>query len=128
MLKHKTSQSQSTEEDKFKLKHQSLLQDFLEFQKEFVSKKKKLQMTKQKRDILSTEIRFLRQRYRYLMAMKSHNLQLQQDPAPPENSSMQSEDIRKLLSTKKKPKHGIINGKSVEKKISWQDQTTVMNV
>ncbi|XP_043810542.1 uncharacterized protein LOC110612406 isoform X2 [Manihot esculenta] len=57
MLKHKTSQSQSTEEDKFKLKHQSLLQDFLEFQKEFVSKKKKLQMTKQKRDILSTEIR-----------------------------------------------------------------------
>lgn len=62
------------------------------------------------------------------MAMKSHNLQLQQDPAPPENSSMQSEDIRKLLSTKKKPKHGIINGKSVEKKISWQDQTTVMNV
>ncbi|XP_021670248.2 uncharacterized protein LOC110657381 isoform X1 [Hevea brasiliensis] len=95
---------------------------------EFVSKKKKLQMTKQKRDILSTEIRFLRQRHRYLMAMWSHNHQLQQDQAPPQNSSMQSEDVGKLLRAEKKLKDGIINGKRVQKKIPWQDQSTVMKI
>ncbi|KAJ9184104.1 hypothetical protein P3X46_007878 [Hevea brasiliensis] len=122
------SPSQSIEEARFKSKHQSLLEDFLELQKEFVSKKKKLQMTKQKRDILSTEIRFLRQRHRYLMAMWSHNHQLQQDQAPPQNSSMQSEDVGKLLRAEKKLKDGIINGKRVQKKIPWQDQSTVMKI
>ncbi|KAJ9167647.1 hypothetical protein P3X46_019262 [Hevea brasiliensis] len=121
-------QSQFVEEASFKLKHQSLLQDFLELQKEFVSKKKKLQMTKLKRDVLSAEVRFLRQRHRHLMAIKSLNLQPEQDPIPPQKSSMQNEGVGKLLRAEKKLKNGIITEKRVKKKISWQDHSTVMKV
>lgn len=59
------------EEARARLKHQNLLQEFLELQKEFVSKKKKLQTVDQKRDTLLAEVRFLRQRYNYLSMTKS---------------------------------------------------------
>ncbi|XVF48262.1 hypothetical protein PTKIN_Ptkin03bG0175800 [Pterospermum kingtungense] len=54
-----------------RLKHQNLLQEYLELQKEFVSKKKKLQTVNQKRETLLAEVRFLRQRYNYLSTIKS---------------------------------------------------------
>ncbi|OAY27497.1 hypothetical protein MANES_16G130300v8 [Manihot esculenta] len=128
MLKNNMGQSQFIKEASFKLKQQNLLQDFLGLQKDFVSKKRKLQMTKQKRDILLAEVRFLRQRHKYLMAMQWHNLQQAQEPIPPQNSSMQTEDVGKLWRTETKLKNGIINGKRVKKKISWKDQSTVMKV
>ncbi|XP_021820940.1 uncharacterized protein LOC110762602 [Prunus avium] len=58
------------EEARLNFRHESLLQDYLERQKEFVSKKKKLQAAKQKRDILVAEIRFLRRRHRHLLKIK----------------------------------------------------------
>ncbi|CAK9149530.1 unnamed protein product [Ilex paraguariensis] len=59
------------EEATSRLKHQALLQELLKLQKEFVSKKRKLQTAKQKRDTLLTEVRFLRRRQRYLVKYQS---------------------------------------------------------
>ncbi|KAF4373179.1 hypothetical protein CsatB_008535 [Cannabis sativa] len=53
------------------LRHQCLLQDYLELQKEFVSKKKKLKVVTETRDTLLAEVRFLRQRLTYLQNVQS---------------------------------------------------------
>ncbi|KAK0571347.1 hypothetical protein LWI29_014557 [Acer saccharum] len=45
-------------------KKQRLLEDYLELQKDFVSKKKKLQIAKQKKEILLAEVRFLRRKHK----------------------------------------------------------------
>ncbi|XP_004291967.1 PREDICTED: uncharacterized protein LOC101300978 [Fragaria vesca subsp. vesca] len=68
-----TSQAHPAVDDqaKLQLRHQTLLQDHLHLQKEVVTKKKKLQAAKQKRDILLAEIRFLRRRQRHLLKLKS---------------------------------------------------------
>ncbi|KAG4144815.1 hypothetical protein ERO13_D05G062401v2 [Gossypium hirsutum] len=65
------------EEARARLKHQSLLQEFLELQKEFVSKKNKLETVNQMRGSLLNEVRFLRQRYSYLSMVKSREYGLQ---------------------------------------------------
>lgn len=59
------------EEAKAKLKYQNLLQDYLELQKEFVSKKRKLQTAELNRENLLSEVRFLRQRRKYLLKLQS---------------------------------------------------------
>lgn len=61
----------SPEEARIRQRHQCLLQDYLELQKEFVSKKKKLQTAKRKRETLFTEVRFLRRRQEYLVKLQS---------------------------------------------------------
>ncbi|XP_059460947.1 uncharacterized protein LOC132190083 [Corylus avellana] len=58
-------------EAKAKLKYQNLLQDYLELQKEFVSKKRKLQTAKLNRENLLSEVRFLRRRRKYLLKSQS---------------------------------------------------------
>ncbi|KAI9192268.1 hypothetical protein LWI28_020267 [Acer negundo] len=45
-------------------KKQRLLEDYLELQKDFVSKKKKLQIAKQKKEILLAEVWFLRRKHK----------------------------------------------------------------
>ncbi|XP_058067689.1 uncharacterized protein LOC131217025 [Magnolia sinica] len=55
------------EEAKARRKHQILMQDFDELEKETESTKKRLLVAKQKKLILSAEVRFLRRRYKYLM-------------------------------------------------------------
>ncbi|XVE71272.1 hypothetical protein DITRI_Ditri10aG0137700 [Diplodiscus trichospermus] len=65
------------EEARARLKHQNLLEEYLELQKEFVSMKKKLQTVNQKRETLLAEVRFLRQRYSYLSMTKQECEQLQ---------------------------------------------------
>ncbi|GMN35248.1 hypothetical protein TIFTF001_005180 [Ficus carica] len=65
------SPQSSPEDARIRQRHQCLLQDYLELQKEFVSKKKKLQTAKQKRETLFTEVRFLRRRQAYLLKMQS---------------------------------------------------------
>ncbi|XP_057988046.1 uncharacterized protein LOC131171888 [Hevea brasiliensis] len=59
-----------------RLKHQSLMQDYEELYRETESQKRKLEMMKQKRLTLLSEVRFLRQRYKFLMQNQSQN------PAP----------------------------------------------
>ncbi|KAK7260958.1 hypothetical protein RIF29_27261 [Crotalaria pallida] len=57
----------SLQNSKIALRYNALLEDYLDLQKEFVSKKKKLQMEQQKREMLLHEVRFLRQRHSDLM-------------------------------------------------------------
>ncbi|GFZ08284.1 hypothetical protein Acr_20g0000920 [Actinidia rufa] len=72
-------QSRATDEEiRAKLKHQTLLQEYLQLQKEFVSKKRKLQTTNQKRENLFAEIRFLRRRRSYLMEIPSLKHELEE--------------------------------------------------
>ncbi|KAJ7966279.1 Ribosomal RNA small subunit methyltransferase G [Quillaja saponaria] len=133
-------QSSPAEETKYNQRFQSLVQDFLELQKEYVSMKKKLQIAQQQRNTLADEVSFLRQRHKYL-------LKLQSPEAEPElgafqNADIDPEPIRKekdcptsVLKTKhglgdieqegriKKLKMSLVNDKQVgKKKISWQDQ------
>ncbi|GMJ15830.1 INO80-BINDING PROTEIN 2B [Hibiscus trionum] len=90
------------QETRARLKHQTLLQEFLDLQKEFVSRKKKLQAMNQKRDALLAEVRFLRQRYSYLSMIKSQEYEQQQQ------DSVQSQNPH-LRSKMAKPKSLVIN-------------------
>ncbi|KAK8976274.1 hypothetical protein V6N11_007762 [Hibiscus sabdariffa] len=89
------------QETRARLKHQTLLQEFLDLQKEFVSKKKKLQAKNQRRDTLLAEVRFLRQRYSYLSMIKSQEYERQQHSVQSQNPHLQSIMV--------KPKSLIIN-------------------
>ncbi|KHG12704.1 Autophagy-related 18 [Gossypium arboreum] len=77
-----------------RLKHQTLLQEFLQLQKEFVSKKKKLQTVNQRRETLLAEVRFLRQRYSYLSTIKSRQPELEQDSVQSQNPYLQSKTVK----------------------------------
>ncbi|KAM7459582.1 hypothetical protein LguiA_036576 [Lonicera macranthoides] len=70
-------------------KHQTLLQEYLELQKEFVSKKRKLQTAKQNRDNLMAEIRFLRGRRKYLLKIQSPELEPVKNVVHQQNSDIQ---------------------------------------
>ncbi|KAJ9141180.1 hypothetical protein P3X46_031749 [Hevea brasiliensis] len=61
------------EDRRTRLKHQSLMQDYEELCKETEAQKKKLETMKQKKLTLLSEIRFLRQRYKFLMQNQSQN-------------------------------------------------------
>ncbi|KAL4285516.1 hypothetical protein GQ457_16G000410 [Hibiscus cannabinus] len=89
------------QETRARLKHQTLLQEFLDLQKEFVSKKKKLQAKNQRRDVLLAEVRFLRQRYNYLSVIKSQEYGRQQHSVQSQNPHLQSKMV--------KPKSLVIN-------------------
>ncbi|PON74539.1 ribosomal RNA small subunit methyltransferase G [Parasponia andersonii] len=65
------------EEARIKYSHETLLQEYLDVQKEFVSKKKKLQAVWQKRETLLAEVRFLRRRHNYLLKKQSTNAETQ---------------------------------------------------
>ncbi|KAK9280177.1 hypothetical protein L1049_013864 [Liquidambar formosana] len=77
------------EEARVRMKHQSLLQDYLELQKDFVSKKRKLQIAKQKRETILAEVRFLRRRQTYLLKIKSAKLEPEQDILQQKKSDIQ---------------------------------------
>ncbi|CAK9329745.1 unnamed protein product [Citrullus colocynthis] len=59
------------DDSKARFKHQSLLQDYQDLEKETGTVKRKLQMMKQKKMTLIAEVRFLRKRYEYLMKNQS---------------------------------------------------------
>ncbi|GMY35607.1 ribosomal RNA small subunit methyltransferase G [Fagus crenata] len=73
-----------SEDPRTRFRHQSLLQDFEELQKESEVMKKKLQMMKQKKLTLSAEVRFLRKRYKYLITNQSPKPQPKQDFVQPQ--------------------------------------------
>lgn len=129
-----------------KLKYQSLLMDYLDLQKEFVSRKRKLQAAKVNRENLLSEVRFLRKRCKCLLKLKSAKdevefIQLNSDisgqlPAKEENYNVNegapkqqspvvnAEDIVcEPPRVEKKPKNCLINDTIVEQnKISLQDR------
>ncbi|KAK7304150.1 hypothetical protein RJT34_15229 [Clitoria ternatea] len=67
------------EDQKIRLRRQGLLLDYEDLQEETNAMRMKLQAAKKKRLMLSAEIRFLRQRYRYLMQNPSPKPQPKQD-------------------------------------------------
>ncbi|XP_062159594.1 uncharacterized protein LOC133866945 [Alnus glutinosa] len=83
-------------------KHQSLLQDFEELQKETEAMKKKLQMMKHKKITLSGEVSFLKKRYKYLMANRSSNPQPKQDFVHPKKFDIRNTSAAKGKSYSKK--------------------------
>ncbi|KAK3211085.1 hypothetical protein Dsin_015791 [Dipteronia sinensis] len=75
-------------------KKQRLLEDYLELQKDFVSKKKKLQITKQKKEILLAEVRFLRRKHKSFR-MQSEVHEHEQDLVGPQKSYARSKLLPK---------------------------------
>ncbi|KAF5456828.1 hypothetical protein F2P56_026264 [Juglans regia] len=59
------------EEARVNLKYQILLQEYLELQKEFISKKRRLQNATVNRETLLAEVRFLRKKHKYLLKVQS---------------------------------------------------------
>ncbi|XP_057722321.1 uncharacterized protein LOC130936292 [Arachis stenosperma] len=82
----------STKNSKLSNKYNGLLEDYLEIQKEYVSKKRKLKVEKQKRDILLEEVRFLRQRHRHLT--KLHSAKVEQDHGPSADVNIHDVPVR----------------------------------
>ncbi|KAM3379333.1 putative protein isoform X1 [Capsicum galapagoense] len=63
------------EESKGKVKQKNLLKELLELQKDCVSKKRKLQAAKLRRDNILGEVLFLKQRLRYLLKSQSSSVE-----------------------------------------------------
>jgi hypothetical protein len=64
-------ESSAYEDQRASFKHQSLMQDYQQLLKETETKKKKMEMMKQKKLTLTAEVRFLKQRYQQLTQIKS---------------------------------------------------------
>lgn len=75
-MKRYSPQSDSLDEQ---AKYQILLEDYLKLQKDFVSKKRRLQQKKQDRLTLMAEVRFLRRRHEELTMLESQKSQLGED-------------------------------------------------
>ncbi|KAK7291947.1 hypothetical protein RIF29_07518 [Crotalaria pallida] len=73
-----------------RLRHQSLLQDYEDLHKETEAMRRKLQATKQKNLILSSEVRFLRQRYEYLLKNPIPKPQPKQEVPKPQKHKIQA--------------------------------------
>ncbi|KAL1315308.1 uncharacterized protein [Arachis hypogaea] len=82
----------SVKNSKLSNKYNGLLEDYLEIQKEYVSKKRKLKVEKQKRDILLEEVRFLRRRHRHLT--KLHSAKVEQDHGPSADVNIHDVPVR----------------------------------
>ncbi|XP_028794003.1 uncharacterized protein LOC114749636 [Neltuma alba] len=83
------------EDKRSKYRHQCLLQDYEELERETEVMRRKLQILKQKKLMLSTEVRFCRQRCRYLMRNPSSKLQPRQDVSPLHNPKIQASIVSK---------------------------------
>ncbi|KAL2481122.1 hypothetical protein Adt_34088 [Abeliophyllum distichum] len=70
------------EDAKARLRHQSLLQDYQELQKETDGMRNKLQNAKQRKQILEAEVRFLRKKRKYLLETKFLNSSQEQHANP----------------------------------------------
>lgn len=81
------------EDAKSRFKHQSLLQDFHELQKETEAMKKKLQSVNQNKLTLLAEVRFLRRRYKYLLKNMAPKTPPEPELKQPQNSATQLKNI-----------------------------------
>ncbi|CAA0814704.1 Unknown protein [Striga hermonthica] len=82
------------EDAKAKLKHQNLMQDYEELQRETGAMKSKLEAANKRKLILAAEVRFLRKRYEHLM--KSKNMASSQE-------HMQKKNPLKVVKSSKEP-------------------------
>ncbi|GAU18306.1 hypothetical protein TSUD_201940, partial [Trifolium subterraneum] len=105
-------------------RHQSLLQDYEDLQKETEAMRRKLEAVNQKKLILSAEVRFLRQRYKYLLkhplprpqprqeVLKSQKLKVKEPKiSKGRNYNRKESTLRPHTGSKlKNPKERIFNG------------------
>ncbi|CAL0307063.1 unnamed protein product [Lupinus luteus] len=90
------------QDQRARLRYQSLLQDYEDLHKETEAMRRKLQATKQKRLILSDEVRFLRQRYKYLLENPSPKPQPRQEVPKPQKLKIQASYTSKGRNYKRK--------------------------
>ncbi|KAK7265075.1 hypothetical protein RJT34_32691 [Clitoria ternatea] len=83
------------QDQRTRLRHQSLLQDFEDLQKETEAMRRKLQATEQKKLMLSAEVRFLRQRYKYLLKHPIPKPQPKKEVAKPQKLKIQAPIVSK---------------------------------
>ncbi|QCD99217.1 hypothetical protein DEO72_LG7g498 [Vigna unguiculata] len=133
--------SYSIEDEKNNLKYNFLLEDYLQIQKEYVSKKRKLQAEKRKRDKLVQEVRFLRQKYKHftetptarntqneeeyihdVLIEKKMNCVAIETDLQQESNDREEEAVEKSL-----PMNFSINEKKSKKKVSWDETVIVYN-
>lgn len=141
--------------DEAKLKHQTLSREYLELQKDFVSKKRKLRTAMQKRDNLVAIVKFLRQKRRYLLNCQPMATELESNLVDSQNvdrersilaedskhttketsvgcegkeerKGLEKHEVREVTRAQKIPRKYVIDDKRLgKKKISWRDQLTV---
>ncbi|PSS36167.1 Protein like [Actinidia chinensis var. chinensis] len=91
------------EDAKAKFKHQTLIQDFRELEKEAEAMRNKLKATKQKKLTLLAEVRFLRRRYQHLLINKATKpLQGRELVQPQDLESQQKSTLRGKTYNRKK--------------------------
>ncbi|XP_050386123.1 uncharacterized protein LOC126802500 [Argentina anserina] len=83
------------QDSRARFKHQSLMQDFEELQKDAETMKNRFEMMKQKRSILTAEVRFLRRRYKYMIGKQSMNPKPKQDLVQTQKFKVQRTDVSK---------------------------------
>ncbi|KAJ1410337.1 hypothetical protein SESBI_22074 [Sesbania bispinosa] len=109
------------EDQRARLRHQSLLQDYEDLQEETNAMRMKLQAAKQKKMILSAEVRFLRQRYRYLLKNPSPKPQPKQDISQPQKLKVQATLISKSKGHKHNRKNSTLRPPANARSLSRKD-------
>ncbi|KAK7377115.1 hypothetical protein VNO80_02535 [Phaseolus coccineus] len=131
--------SNYSEDGKDTLEYNFLLEDYLKIQKECVSKRRKVQVEKHKREILLHEVRFLRQKHNYfttpLIARDSQNEEDVHDvPIGKEincivtETNLQQESNDREEEMVEKSLHvnlSIDENRSKKKKVSWNEKVVV---
>jgi len=90
------------QDQRARLRHQSLLQDYEDLHKETEAMRRKLQATRQKKLMLEDEVRFLRQRYNYLLKHPILKPQPKQQVVKPQKLKIQAPIISKGKNYNKK--------------------------
>ncbi|KAK7329918.1 hypothetical protein VNO77_24100 [Canavalia gladiata] len=83
------------QDQRTRLRHRSLLQDYEDLHKETEGIRRKVEATKQKKLMLSAEVRFLRQRYKYLLKHPIPKPQPKQEVVKPQKLKIQAPIISK---------------------------------
>ncbi|KAJ4958442.1 hypothetical protein NE237_025553 [Protea cynaroides] len=96
-----------------RFKFQSLMQDYQDLLKETEALKSQLQRTKQKKSTLTAEVRFLRRRYKHLVAVQSPKNPTEPDPPRLMNPEIRGEPLGEKRSYREKkaplPNHSVFD-------------------
>ncbi|KAL6984920.1 hypothetical protein U1Q18_018301 [Sarracenia purpurea var. burkii] len=85
-------EAEEEEDAKARFKHQTLIRDYKQLRKEAKTMRNKLVMMKHKKLTLLAEVRYLKQRYKYLLKMKTINPPWGRDPIRSQNFETRSKN------------------------------------
>ncbi|XP_052182705.1 uncharacterized protein LOC127795208 [Diospyros lotus] len=89
------SSSSGFDDAKARFKHRALLQDYQDLKKEAEAIQNKLKTTKQRKLTLLAEVRFLRQRYKYMMRINTVKPPQGREPTQPRKVEAQRKKMKK---------------------------------